>query len=220
MPRLPDWRRSLGNDQGFTFIEVLIASAIFAMVLVGVYVIYDTNQATYTRGEGRADLQQNIRVALDEMTREILMAGYDPTNVLANPGAYSGLALGDFAMQSLAPSTVRFVADVNGDGDSDVVEFSYDPTNKRITRRVWALSGTTFSTAGAQAITEDNTVNFLTFTYYDDTNSQIPSADYGTKQYAVRRIEVSFSGTVKVGSQGTQSLALNSDIRPRNLSLE
>jgi len=207
----------LGNDQGFTLVEVLFASALFAIVLAGVYVIYNTNQATYTRGEGRADLQQNARVALDEMTRELLMAGYDPTRVLANPGGYSGLTLGDFAMQSLAASTVRFLADVNGDGDTDVVEFSYNPTHKRITRQIWALNGTAFSTAGAQAITEDNTINSLTFTYYDDTNSQIPSADYGTKQHAIRRIEVSFSATVKVGSQGAQSFSLNSSICPRNL---
>jgi prepilin-type N-terminal cleavage/methylation domain-containing protein len=219
MARSPDLRRTLGNDQGFTLIEILIASAIFAMVLVGIYVIYDANQATYTRGEGRANLQQNVRVALDEMTRELLMAGYDPTNILSNPAAYNTAGkppggIGNFPMETLGASSVRFLGDVNGDGVTEVVQFSYDSTNKRINRQIWTWNGSDWATTGAQAITEDNIITSLTFTYCDETNAVTAN------DYAVRRIEISFLGTVKVGSQGTQTLSLNSDVRPRNLSLE
>jgi Tfp pilus assembly protein PilW len=187
-------------------------------------VVYETNQSTYMRGEGRADLQQNARVALDQMTRELLMAGYDPTKVLANPGSYnspSGVILSNYGMQSLGASSIRFLADVDGDNKTEVVQFAYDATNKRITRQVWTWnpgspgSWTTFTPP--PPITEDNTINSLTFAYRDETNSVIAAADYSTKQYAVRQIEVSISATVKVGSQGTQSLDLNSDVRPRNL---
>ncbi len=215
MGSLSGLRRPLDNDRGFTLVEILIASAIFAMVLVGVYVIYDTNQSTYVRGEGRADLQQNARVALDQMTRELLMAGYDPSKVLAQPGT----GINNFAIQSIGPSTVRFLADVNGDGNTEVVQFAYDGTNKRITRQVWTTVWNTNqwdlgSTGGAQSITEDNTINSLAFIYRDDTNA-ITADDY-----AVRRIEISLTASVKVGSQGTQALSLNSDVRPRNLCLE
>jgi prepilin-type N-terminal cleavage/methylation domain-containing protein len=213
----------LGNDRGFTLIEILIASTIFVIVLLGLYVVYETNQATYVRGEGRADLQQNARVALDQMTRELLMAGYDPTSVLASPANYnqpvlstSGRALTNFAMQNLGANTVRFLTDVNGDGVTEVVEFSYDATNKRINRQIWTWNSgsSTWSTGGAQAITEDNTISSLAFTYRDETNAVTAN------DFAVRRIEVSLAATVKVDSQGTQSLALNSDVRPRNLFLE
>lgn len=213
--RLSSGRRMLSDDQGFTLIEILIASTIFVIVLVGLYVVYETNQATYVRGEGRADLQQNVRVALDQMTRELLMAGYDPTKVLAKPGT----GINNYALQSIGASTVRFLADVDGDGNTEVVEFAYDGTNKRITRQVWTTVWNTNqwdlgSTGGAQSITEDNTINSLAFTYRDESNA-ITANDY-----AVRRIEVSLSASVKVGSQGTQNLSINSDIRPRNLSLE
>ncbi len=209
--RLPLWRRPLDNDQGFTLIEILIASIILVIVLLGIYVIYESNQSTYVRGEGRANLQQNVRVALDQITRELLMAGYDPTHILANTGSYSGVTLASCAMQSLGASSLRFVADVNGDGTTEVVEFSHDATNKCIDRQVWTLSGTVFSTAGAQAITERNTMNSLTFIYRDQSNAVTAVA------CDVKRIDVSLSGTVKAGSQGAQSYSLNSSIRPRNL---
>lgn len=234
------------EEKGFTLIETLIASTIFVMVLLGLYVVYETNQSTYMRGEGRANLQQNARVALDQMTREFLMAGDDPGNckdstdraalkrtlVLAYPAIFNkaSRSISNFAMQNLGAGSVRFLADVNADSNFDggspanlrhteVVEFAYDGTNKRITRQVWTWNSAAadWNTAGAQAITEDNTINSLTFAYRDETNSVIAAADYSTKQYAVKRVEISISGTVKVGSQGTQSLDLNSDVRPRNL---
>jgi prepilin-type N-terminal cleavage/methylation domain-containing protein len=212
----PKMESGMRNDRGFTLIEILIASTIFVIVLLGVYVVYETNQATYIRGEGRANVQQNARVALDQMTRELLMAGYDPTKVLANPSAYntpSGVILTNYAMQALGASTVRFLADVDGDNITEVVEFAYDATNKRITRQVWAWNTGTSSwaTGGAQGITENNTIDSLTFTYRDEANAI--TAD----TYAVKRVEVSITASVKAGSQGTQSFSLNSDMRPRNL---
>lgn len=207
---------ALSNHKGFTLIEILIASTIFVMVLLGVYMVYETNQATYVRGEARANVQQNARVALDQITRELLMAGYDPLKVLANPGSYnspSGVLLTNYVMQSIGASSVRFLADVNGDNSTDVVEFSYDATNKRINRQVWVWnSGTSaWTTAGAQAITENNSIDSLAFAYLDENNAVTANT------YAVRRIEMALSATVKAGSEGTQSFALNSDVRPRNL---
>jgi len=207
-------RETERKDQGFTLIEILIASTIFVLVLLGIYVVYETNQATYTRGEGRADVQQNARVAFDQMNRELLMAGYDPAKVLSNPGT----GIGNYVMQSLGASSVRFLVDVDGDNVTEVVQFAYDGTNKRITRQVWVTvwnSGTNKwdigTTGGAQPVTESNTIDSLAFTYRDQNNAVTANA------YDVRRIEVSLAATVKVGSQGTQSFSLNSDIRARNL---
>jgi len=209
-------RQAVRRDQGFTLIEILIVSTIFVMVLLGIYVVYQANQAIYTRGEGRADVQQNARVALDQMNRELLVAGYDPTHVLTNPGSYvnpAGVILTDYAMQSLGASSVRFLADVDGDGATEVVQFAYDGANKRITRQVWVWNTGTSSwtTAGAQGVTEKNIVDSLAFTYRDQSNAVTANVS------DVRRIEVSLAATVKVGSQGTQSFSLNSDMRPRNL---
>jgi prepilin-type N-terminal cleavage/methylation domain-containing protein len=233
-------RAPLRCQKGFSFVEVLIASTIFVMVLLGIYVVYETNQSTYVRGEADAKVQQNARVALDQINREILMAGDDPgdcknstdrtsltrTRILSNPGLFSTgtRSVSNYAIQNLAASSVRFLADVNADSNVDglspqnlrhteVVEFAYDGTNKRITRQVWVWSSSAadWTTGGAQAITENNTIDSLTFTYRDESNAVTAN------DYAVKRIEVSLTASVRAGTQGTQSYALNSDIRPRNL---
>ncbi len=61
---------------GFTLLEVLLASAIFAVVMIAVYTMYAGNQALFARGERASDTQQNARAALDLLTRELRMAGY------------------------------------------------------------------------------------------------------------------------------------------------
>ena len=89
--------RSLQRAEGFTLIELLIAMSIFLLILLGIYQMFDTNRATYVSGTRKVDVQQNARVALDAITRELRMAGnfpekYDPdpaTNPsLVNPSAY------------------------------------------------------------------------------------------------------------------------------------
>jgi len=69
--------------RGVTLVETLVASALFAFVIAGVYLLHTTMQSTWSRGEMKADLQQNARVGLDRLAQELRMAGYDPEGALA-----------------------------------------------------------------------------------------------------------------------------------------
>lgn len=64
------------DPRGFTLLELLISAAIFPIVLLAVSLMYETNQATYLKGESRGDLQQHARIGMDRMETEIRMAGY------------------------------------------------------------------------------------------------------------------------------------------------
>lgn len=64
------------DPRGFTLLELLISAAIFPIVLLAVYLMYEANQATYLKGESRTDLQQHARIGMDRMETEIRMAGY------------------------------------------------------------------------------------------------------------------------------------------------
>lgn len=69
-------RKQLHGAAGFSLLELLIASAIFLVVMTAVYLMYATNQTTFVRGEMKSDLQQNARIGLDRLTRELRMAGF------------------------------------------------------------------------------------------------------------------------------------------------
>jgi Tfp pilus assembly protein PilW len=61
-----------------TLVEVLISGALISVVMASVYVLYIAMHDTWHKGELKADLQQNARVGLAQMTQEMRMAGYDP----------------------------------------------------------------------------------------------------------------------------------------------
>ncbi|MFZ3089484.1 MAG: PilW family protein [Nitrospirota bacterium] len=63
------------NDKGFTLIEILVSLAILGIVLAGIYSVYTMQHKSYIVQEQVANMQQNERVALQMITRDIRMAG-------------------------------------------------------------------------------------------------------------------------------------------------
>jgi len=66
----------LRKNDGLTLIELLIALTVSAFVMAGLYRTVIGQQKSYTVQEQVVDAQQNVRAAVDRMTREIRMAGY------------------------------------------------------------------------------------------------------------------------------------------------
>lgn len=64
------WQR-LANDRGFTLTELLIATAVIGTVMAGVFVVQRGGQQAYLHGSSRVETQQNGRVALDLLSREL-----------------------------------------------------------------------------------------------------------------------------------------------------
>lgn len=63
---------------GFTLVEMMIAIAIFGVVLTGIYSVYQAQVRSHYTQQQIMDMQQNIRAALYLMEREIKMAGLNP----------------------------------------------------------------------------------------------------------------------------------------------
>ena len=103
--------RNNGNPQnGFSLVELLVAMAIATVVMAAVFKIYTTQQDSYVLQEQVAEMQQNGRTAKYVMTREIRMAGYDPTGSNA------------FGFLSTVGNSIRFSMDiVVEDGTADPV---------------------------------------------------------------------------------------------------
>ncbi len=66
------------RDRGFTLIELMIAMAVALIVLAAIYRVYQTQQKAYTTQQLVVAMQQNARLAMTLMKREIRMAGYKP----------------------------------------------------------------------------------------------------------------------------------------------
>jgi prepilin-type N-terminal cleavage/methylation domain-containing protein len=65
---------------GITLIEILIALAISAILIAALYRMFIRQQKTYSTQDQVADMQQNVRIAINQMTREIRMAGFGGKN--------------------------------------------------------------------------------------------------------------------------------------------
>lgn len=65
-----------------------MASAIFALIMVAVYMMYESNERILLAGESRATAQQHARIALDDMVAAIRMAGsFHPDPLCRPPGS-------------------------------------------------------------------------------------------------------------------------------------
>jgi prepilin-type N-terminal cleavage/methylation domain-containing protein len=75
----------INKVKGLTLIELLIAMAISAILIAAIYRTFILQQKTYTVQEQVVDMQQNVRVAINRMMREIRMAGFGNVSSVVSP---------------------------------------------------------------------------------------------------------------------------------------
>lgn len=62
-----------GNG-GFTFVEIIVAMTIFALVLTMISTLYIAGYASYAKENQRIEVQENLRYALNRMSRNLRQA--------------------------------------------------------------------------------------------------------------------------------------------------
>lgn len=106
---------------GFTLVELIITMAISGVIAISIYSAYISQQRTYLAQEQVAEMQQNLRAAVELITREIKMAGYDYTG-----GAGSAITYASSGQMS-------FTMDGNDDGDlcdsNEIIDFGFNSTD-------------------------------------------------------------------------------------------
>jgi len=68
------------NKKGLTLIELLIVLVISSILIAAIYRTFIHQQHSYTVQEQVVDMQQNVRIAINQMVREIRMAGFGRQN--------------------------------------------------------------------------------------------------------------------------------------------
>lgn len=82
-----------GRQIGFTLIELMIALALGALVVIGVLNVMSANRVNYRNNEALSELQENARTAFELMGRDIRQAGNSgcgTTGVRNNPALGTG----------------------------------------------------------------------------------------------------------------------------------
>ena len=234
--------------RGFTLIELLVAVSIFLLILLGVYELFDTNRQNYVSGTRKVDIQQNARVASDEIAREIRMAGYFPENFPTPPGCSPASCanptnplVNPQPIQVAQNTGLAIFGDADGSGVSSI--FLYCLSGTTVMRVKTTLTGGAVTgPAAAYTCSNGNTlaanIATLTFTYYDGTNTpipnpptapytldnagmgQVPSFASTAQRGAVRVVVITLTATETVPGPGEQpqSFTLTSTIRLRNLT--
>jgi type IV pilus assembly protein PilW len=125
----------------------MAALVILALVMTAVFATFTTQQQSFTAQSRVAEMQQNLRIAVDYMARDLRMAGYGiPDNVTVPGGAN---AAGFTTIRSL------YAVDNTAGPDQIYVLYLYDmDANQRATFNTAAMGG-------AGAVTVDNASGFL-----------------------------------------------------------
>ncbi|GFO66842.1 hypothetical protein GMLC_04210 [Geomonas limicola] len=67
--------KKVRRDSGFTLVEIMVVVAIFGIVMASVFSVYLTHMKNAYKQDDAVETQQNLRIALDALTRDLKMAG-------------------------------------------------------------------------------------------------------------------------------------------------
>ncbi len=146
--------KDIGNNRGFSLIELLVVLVISGVVLSGIYSVYSTNQKVFTTQQQVVEMEQNLRAATFMLVNDLRMAGYDPTRA-ANAG-----------IVTLGANTITITKDSNSNGvldaDENITYSLADPDG------VGRTSLCRYSTAppNGEDVIADN-IDALNFVYFD-----------------------------------------------------
>ena len=142
-------RKKIERERGVTLVELMLVVGIMGIVLAATYNMFDFQQKSYSVQDNVAVMQQNVRVGLEYMVKEIRMAGYIPEDIPYDPadppdvipvsgprddndevsiGMASFVTDGvDEKIEEAIASSITIQADVDNDGASETVRYALGP---------------------------------------------------------------------------------------------
>jgi len=140
-------RRKVERERGVTLIELMLVVGIMGIVLAATYNMFDFQQKSYSVQDNVAVMQQNVRVGLEYMVKEIRMTGYIPENIpydATDPpevipvkpapedsdevnDTHFPEGAGGESIEEAKADSITFQADVDNDGASETVRYRLGP---------------------------------------------------------------------------------------------
>jgi len=143
-------------NQGVTMVELLVAMVIALLALGAIYSTLLNQHKSYVVQEETAAMNQNLRIAMFYMQREIRMAGCDPTG---NANA---------RIKTANATSINFTEDVRGDLDGSDSDGDTDDANEDITYCLKANNLVKNTGGGKQMVVQN--IDALDFVYLDGSS--------------------------------------------------
>ena len=194
---------SKNKESGFTLVELLIAMTIGLIILAALSNTFLMQRKTYDIQEQIVEMVQTARAAMDMMTREIRMAGYDPTGAGFDGITYSS-------------SQLQIRADLDGsgstDGTNENIRYAYYDKDSSYPYQIKRKTGN----GSFQPFAEN--IQSFTFEYLDSAGSAT------TTTADIRQIRITIIARASkadadyFANNGYRTHTLTSLITPRNLA--
>jgi len=203
---------------GFTLVELMIAMVLGLVVLGAMYGVFTLQNRELGNQEQVVDIQQNARAAIDIISRDIRMAGFNPQRVTGTFGFQLSASEGRATNQG----SVAFTCDEDGDGTLDAndrEQIAFRVSGGVLERYSIAADGT----KSWQPIVEG--IEALNFTYTladgtvvaNPTSAQIPSIAQVQIQVTARTAKQDPAYTDPVNNDHYRRYTLTAGVVPRNL---
>jgi prepilin-type N-terminal cleavage/methylation domain-containing protein len=169
-------RLSPFNKKGITLIELLVALVISAITIAGIYRLFISQGKAYTVQDQVVEVQQNIRMAMEVLSRDLRMTGFDDDKT-DNSTYPDGTA--NPKIVTVPTAIVTPVQDSDITINYEYFDRNVNPGQRRHTVRfwrdgaTWELKRTLAVDGGAPGPVEIilENVNALIFTYGVDANN-------------------------------------------------
>jgi prepilin-type N-terminal cleavage/methylation domain-containing protein len=198
------------SDAGYTLAEMLVTSAVIALVMAGLFSLLSTGAQSWVVGTNRSEAQQNGRLVLQRLAEEVRNGGWDPRNTQS------------FAViQALTPPQTGFMISNDWSGDGLIqtnLATNVNGTN-RGERITYDLVGGSLRRQESQvdnAAVEVTEVSSITFTYRDADDVVIASPHLAANALGIRTVEITVvTAPDTQSSSNAQRVSVTSTIRAR-----
>ena len=198
------------NSAGFTLIEMMVSMTIGMLVIAAVTGTFNAQTRQNKAEEEISQMHQNVRGAVDLITRELMQAGYKPSGVNVTGVTYNS--------NNANASQLLIQADIDDSGAIDptnnatieYIIYAWDLATMRITRQLGA--------GGTPEIVADN-ITACDFIFRDASDGLT------TTSSSIRKVNINITGrTARIdpsfpNNGGYRTYNLSVDVAPPNLAL-
>ncbi len=147
------------SQKGVTLIELLVALVIASLIMAGVYKVVISQGKAYNVQEQVVEVQQGMRIAMDQMVNDIRMAGYD------NDSSASKILIGPPVTPGSTQVSISYEYD-----DTTEHTVTYKLDEGQLVRQVTVTKDSGISSDNPEEILLDG-VDGLSFDYGLDANN-------------------------------------------------